>query len=270
MSTALFLKKRCCFGLAALFFSVLIAGTSWGAVRGSAPALKLFPQDVKENLNQTGQTAKAMESDLKEVIMALETQVKLSQAANCEDAQSDPGCQEITKQISEHYHEMLQIMKNSLPEMKASIQKTNKGIEKRLRQQLGRKSTPAEIQKMLGKQAMPKVTKGRFSLSGRFAKYYSMISTSSKGSSLAKLAAEIYLDSSEVTQWIDLMEADISRQELYLDVGSSYGPLTSEMLETVGSVKNIIFGEEEDMSGIPDAPAGAAGGFDDSNLIPQF
>ncbi len=258
MHTTNLFRGRVGAGILILLFAVFYASVSRG---DSGPALKLFPQDVTEQLSLTGKVAKAMENELKDVIKGFETQLELSQATSCDQQSDEPGCQEIAKQIGDHYQKMLDIMKNNLPEMKSTIKATNKGIEKRLRTQLGRKSTPADIQRMLGNQAMPKVTKGRFSLSKRFEKYHRLISSGAKGSSLAKLASEIYLDSAEVIKWVDLMEAEMIRQETIIRLGRMYGTITPEMESTVDAVKNIIFGEAEDESDIPESLEGGAGGF---------
>lgn len=244
-------------GATTLLIVCFLASTTWAA---SAPRLNLFPKDVTEHLSETGETARAMESELKGVITSLETQMDLFKASECEGSTGDPGCEKITRQIADGYQKMLDVMKESLPEMKQSIMATNKGIEKNLRRELGGKTTPAEMQKMLAKKKKPKVIKGRFSLSARFAQYHSLVS-SGGGQSLAKLAAEIYLDSKQVLEMIDLMDAEMARQETIIKLGSMYGTITPEMSGTVDAVKTVIFGEPEGESSLPEAPGGEAGGF---------
>ncbi len=241
--------------LSIIFFFTTIS------LAASAPRLNLFPSDVTEHLSETGETARAMETELKGVIKGLETQMNLFKASDCEGSTGDPGCESISRQMGERYQEMLDIMKSSLPEMRSSIMATNKGIEKNLRKELGGKTTPADIQKMLGKKAKPKVIKGRFSLSARFAKYHDLISSGGE-QSLAKLASEIYLDSKQVLEMIDLMDAEMARQETIIKLGSMYGTITPEMSDTVGAVKTVIFGEPEGESTLPEAPGGEAGGFE--------
>ena len=250
------IKPVLLFGLAALFLATFAISQASGA---STPRLNLFPSDVTEHLSNTGATAGAMEHSLKGVIQKLETQSKLYNETGCEGS-SDPGCEEIAKQMGDHYIEMLTIMKESLPEMKHSIKATNKGIEKNLRKELGKKTSPADIQRLLSKQTKPKVFKGRYSLSSRFAKYHKMIS-SGRNSSLATLASEIYLDSNEVLNMIELMEAEIAQQETLHKLGQMYGTLTPEMISTVDAVKTVIFGEPEGESTLPEARGGDVGAF---------
>nr|WP_319394772.1 hypothetical protein [uncultured Desulfobacter sp.] len=214
----------------------------------NAPRLNLFPSDVTEHLSNTGAVAGAMEESLKSVIQDLETQSRLYNETGCQRS-NDPGCSAIANQISNKYSEMLSIMKENLPEMKQAIRATNNGIGKNLRKELGRKTTPSDIQALLSNNAKPKVFKGRYSLSSRFAKYHKMISSGSKNT-LATLAAEIYLDSREVLNMIDMMEAEIAQQQTLIKLGSMYGTLTPEMMSTVDAVKTVIFGEPEDQGGI--------------------
>lgn len=239
------------FGLVTLIIAAFIIPQASAA---STPRLKLFPSDVTEHLSNTGATAGAMESNLKGVIQKLETQSQLYNETGCEGS-TDPGCEEIAKQMGDHYIEMLTIMKESLPEMKHSIQATNKGIEKNLRKELGKKTSPADIQRLLSKQSKPKVFKGRYSLSSRFARYHKMIS-SGRNNSLATLAAEIYLDSNEVLNMIELMEAEIAQQETLHKLGQMYGTLTPEMISTVDAVKTVILGEAKEESTLPEARGG--------------
>ncbi|MCP4690187.1 MAG: hypothetical protein GY859_19195, partial [Desulfobacterales bacterium] len=68
-------------GMTALLIVAFFTTISWAA---SAPRLNLFPKDVTEHLSETGETARAMETELKGVITSLETQMNLFQASECE------------------------------------------------------------------------------------------------------------------------------------------------------------------------------------------
>jgi len=229
------------------------------AAAASKPTLNLFPSDVTEQLTNTGTVAKQMEKSLKGTIQKLDAQKKLYDQTGC-DGSSEPGCDELAKQMGDHYMEILTIMKENLPEMKQSITATHKGIEKNLRKEVGKKTSPADIQRLLGKNGTPKVFKGKYSLSSRFAQYHKMISRGSNNT-LATLAAEIYLDSGAVLNMIGLMEAEIVQQETMIKLGQMYGTLTPQMIDTVDAVKAVIFGEVEDGGALPMADGGEVGGF---------
>ena len=217
-----------------------------------APQLTLFPRDVTDMLKETGATAKAMESDLRVVIGKFDKQTKLFEKSGCSGDSIDQGCKDMEEQIAQSYQEMLDIMQESLPKMKHNIKATNKVLGARMHKQLGLNKTPAEIQDTLGKESQPEVTTGRFSLSKRFSQYFKLISSDQQ--SLTVLAAEIYLDTSSVSDWIDLMEAEIGRQQTIIELGRMYGSISSEMLGTVDNVKNIVFGEEVASAGAGAAP----------------
>ncbi|MEH0022097.1 MAG: hypothetical protein V6Z89_20765 [Desulfobacter sp.] len=246
-------------GLITITLCLLSLFTTHATLAKQQPKLNLFPIDVTEHLRNTGVVAKDMENRLKGAIGKLENQTKLYNETGCKGSE-DPGCIEIAKQMGDHYMEMITIMKNSLPEMKSSIRSTNKGIGANLRKELGKKTTPADIQRLLSQKNKPKVFKGKYSLSSRFAKYHELIS-SGRTNNLATLASEIYLDSKEVLNMIDLMEAEISQQETYIRLGRMYGTLTSEMMETVQAVKSVVFGEAEDDSALPFMEDENSGGF---------
>jgi len=256
------MERRASFNRIIVLGFVTFLLTTFTTSQGSAatkPRLNLFPVDVTQHLSNTGVVAGAMESNLKVTIQKLESQSKLYNETGCEGS-IDPGCEEIARQMGDQYMEMLTIMKENLPEMKNSISATNSGIEKNLRRELGKKTSPADIQRLMAKQQKPKVFKGRYSLSSRFAEYHKLVSTGSNNN-LASLASEIYLDSKEVLNMIELMEAEIAQQETLHKLGMMYGTLTPEMMSTVDAVKTVIFGETEDELALPEAKGDEATAF---------
>lgn len=233
-----------------ILFNVLAVAS----IATGAPVINLFPSDVKEHITNTGAMAKDMETELRGVIEKLDAQTKLYKEIGCDNS-DDPGCMEIRKQIGNHYKEMLEIMESSLPEMKQYMAATGKGIEKRIKKELGQKTSPAEIQNLLSGSARPKVVKSRISLSGRFAKYYEMIKSGS-GTNIVSLASEIYLDSRAVLDTIDLMAQEIQRQKMVIVVEEQWGTITPEMVTMVNTVKEIVFGELDDSAVLPVREAG--------------
>jgi hypothetical protein len=235
-----------------LVLALALAQSLPAAANTGAPQLKLFPRDVTEMLKETGETARAMESSLKGVIAHFESQTALFNQSGCSAGSEDPGCVELSGQIAQNYQKMLDIMQENLPQMKRTINATSKGLAARLRTQLGKNATPAQLQNTLGPQSQPVVAQGRFSLSKRFEQYYRLISSNQQ--SLATLASEIYLDASSVSEWIDLMEAEIGRQQTIIELGRLYGSVTPEMVRMVDNVKSIVFGEEETRGSVPAGP----------------
>ena len=235
------------------------------ALAKTSPTLRLFPTTVVESIKHTSETAKAMEVDLQSVIERLNEQEQLYSASKCEGAEAEQGCREITGQLSQTYLEMLNVMESRLPDMEDSVRATNTSLERRIRKELGRKTTPRGLQKLLEKtplkssqQAPYRRRAGR--LSEKFRQYYRLVATAPRtgsGGSLAAVAAEIYLDTQEVKDLIALTRDEISRAKLMIDLDQMYGIITPEMFEMVGRVKTIIFGETDEEESIPDPPQGS-------------
>ena len=230
----------------------------------SSPTLRLFPTTVVESIKHTSETAKAMEADLQSVIERLNQQEELYIASKCEGAEAEQGCSEISSQLSQTYLEMLELMESRLPGMEDSVRATNTSLERRIRKELGRKTTPRGLQKLLEKTPLKSSEPARYKsrsgrLSEKFRQYYRLVATaprSGSGGSLAAVAAEIYLDTREVQDLIALTRDEISRSKLMIDLDQLYGIITPEMFEMVGRVKTIIFGETGEEEGIPDPPRG--------------
>ncbi len=230
-----------------------------------SPTIRLFPTTVVENIKHTGEAARAMEQDLQSVIDRLNQQEELYLASKCEGAAAEPGCSEIADQLGQTYLEMLDLMETRLPGMEDSVRATNASLEKRIRSELGRKTTPRGLQKVLQRTPQQPVESPRYKrrsgrLSEKFRQYYKLVAMAPRtrsGGSLASVAAEIYLDTQEVQELIALTRDEISRAKLMIDLDQAYGIITPEMFEMVGRVKSILFGETADEDSIPGPPPGS-------------
>lgn len=211
------------------------------------PQLKLFPMSVTEHLSNTGEAAAAMENNLKEVITELKAQEELFTSTGCEGMTESQGCDDIARQMGDSYMKMIDIMERNLPEMENSVAKTNKAVARTLRSEIGKKASPADVQRLLGQQSQRQPFKGRYSLSKRFEDYKRLVS-SGNDYNLATLAAEIYLDSLSVKDMIAVMKGEIAQQKTLHKMGSMYGTLTPDMTTTVDRVKILLFGEPDEGS----------------------
>jgi len=217
------------------------------------PTIRLFPTTVVEDLRLTSSVAKEMETGLQEVIGRLDQQQQLYQESKCEGAEEDPGCQRMAKQLGATYLEMLGIMEERLPDMEHTVNNTRLSLEKRLRSELGNKMTPWMLQETLiggspqGQPAAAPKLRGRsgMRLSERFKQYYQLVSSSGSQSdqSLAVLAADVYLDMDETSVLIARTREEIARATLMEQLNQSFGIVTPEMMEVVGGVKSILFGD---------------------------
>ena len=231
------------------------AQPSLAADGASGPVLRLFPTTVLEDIRETGAVAEEMENGLQEVIHRLDLQQQLFVDSQCQGAEGDEGCAQISKQIGATYLEMLELMGDRLPSMERAVNSTRLSLETRLRKELGQRTTPSTLQdQLLGKGASVAASaadrpalRGRSGvrLSDRFKQYYSLVATKNEGpgGSLAVVASDIYLDMEEAAQLIAATQEEIGRAALMEQLNQSFGIITPEMAAVVGGVKEILFGE---------------------------
>ena len=234
----------------------------------NAPTIRLFPTTVVEDLRQTSSVAREMETGLQEVIGRLDQQQQLYNESKCDGADADPGCQRLAKQLGATYLEMLGIMEERLPDMEHTVNNTRLSLEKRLRSEIGNKMTSWTLQEtLLGSHeetsdAPPPTLRGRsgMRLSERFRQYYQLVASSGSQNdqSLAVLASDIYLDMDETSELIARTREEIARATLIEQLNQSFGTITPEMMEVVGGVKSILFGDESDYVQIAGPPPGNA------------
>ncbi len=239
----------------------LILGVFAAASHADGPVVRLFPTTVVEDIRQTGAAAEAMENGLSDVIERLDLQRELYAESRCAEAQDDPGCEQIQRQLGATYLEMLNTMSEHLPQMERAVANTRASLEARLRDELGRRTTPTDLQALvLGEAKAPASTardlalRGRsgLRLSDRFQRYYQLVSTSpNAGQSLSVVAADIYLDMDEAAALLAATQEEIARASLMEQLSQSFGVITPEMEQVVSGVKSILFGD-------PDAPGGIA------------
>lgn len=96
-------------------------------------------------------------------------------------------------------------------------------------------------------------------LSERFRQYYQLVATSgSQGDqSLAVLASDIYLDMKETSLLISRTRQEIARATLMEQLNQSFGIITPEMMEVVGGVKSILFGDADSVPIVAGPPPGS-------------
>jgi len=250
--------------VAAIGCALVLAGEACA----NTPTIQLFPTTVVEDLRQTGNVARDMETGLQEVIGRLDQQQQLYNESKCDGADNDPGCQRLARQIGATYLEMLTIMEERLPDMEHTVNNTRNSLEKGLRNELGKKMTPWTLQEtLIGNTpgaAQPKASptlRGRsgMRLSERFKQYYQLVATSgAKGDqSLAVLASDIYLDMEETSLLIQRTRQEIARATLMEQLNQSFGIITPEMIEVVGGVKSILFGDADSVPLVAGPPPGS-------------
>ena len=250
-----------------LLLALMAPAFSTSAAKG--PVMKLFPTTVLEDIRETGAAAETMEDNLQDVIASLDLQQQLYNESRCSGADEDPGCDRIARQLGATYLEMLESMEQRLPAMEEAVSNTRDSLAKRLKQELGQKSTSGKLQDLLlgrieslpadGQNAALRGRSG-IRLSNRFKQYYNLVATrnGSPTQSLAVIASDIYLDMIDAGNLIAATREEISRAALMEQLNQSFGQITPEMNEVVSGVKSILFGEDElstPIASVPDRSA---------------
>ena len=250
---------------ALVFGALFLFGTAASQATVSGPVVRLFPTTVLEDIRETGQVAEDMENNLAQIIARRDMQQQLYTESLCQGADGDQGCERIAKQIGATYLEMLETMSDRLPEMERAVNSTRSSLEKRLRQELGQRTTPTSLQNMLmgeagsatSEESRPAL-RGRSGvrLSDRFKQYYELVATSrnTPSQSLAVVASDIYLDMEQASRLIAATQQEISRAALMEQLNQSFGMITPEMSAVVSGVKEILFGESITDSPIASPP----------------
>jgi len=248
-------------------FSLAVSLPVTALAQSTAPTIRLFPTTVVEDLRQTSSVAREMETGLQEVIGRLDQQQLLYNESKCDGAESDPGCQRLAKQLGATYLEMLGIMEQRLPDMEHTVNNTRLSLEKRLRSEIVNKMTSWTLQETLlgsnpqGNDEPAPMMRGRsgMRLSERFRQYYQLVASSGSKNdqSLAVLASDIYLDMDETAELIARTREEIARATLIEQLNQSFGTITPEMMEVVGGVKSILFGDEGDYIQVAGPPPGS-------------
>ena len=210
-----------------------------------------------------------METGLQEVIGRLDQQQALYHESKCDGAENDSGCQRLARQIGATYLEMLTIMEERLPDMEHTVNNTRdkprEGPAQRTRQEndaveiAGNTDRWQSLCNAHSKSAPTLRGRSGMRLSERFNQYYQLVATSgAKGDqSLAVLASDIYLDMDETSLLIQRTRQEIARATLMEQLNQSFGIITPEMIEVVGGVKSILFGDEEAQALVAGPPPGS-------------
>ena len=234
---------------ATLFVATAALVSAPVSAQSSGPQVSLFPRAVTAELAVTRDAAREMENGMSEIVKRMQKQKELYANSNCEgDASGSVGCNQIISQLSDSYITMLDKMAETLPEVKQSVQNTEKMLQKRIATELGRKQTPDQLQKALlndGRDVRQPyqgpTTSGR-SMSSIFERQFRMISQN-QGQSMMSMASEIYLDMRAASGWVERLEAQLIRQKQIAELQVSAGTLTPEMDSTIAEVTAMVLGE---------------------------
>lgn len=230
----------------------MVTGLPQPATAAAGPGVSLFPTAVRDHIKFTQESAAQTESVLQSTVANLEEQMASYQAARCDGATNDRGCAQIKEQISTEYKRLLEGLRENLPDMERAIRQTNVTLGRRLRTEIGQKMTPADIQELVSKSGNGPTKVARQSrMSANFQRYYSLVRTNTEND-LTTLAAQIYNDTESSMHFIELTKAEIDRALVSIELNQFFGDVTEGMINTVDSVKALLFEPPEDATLFPE------------------
>ena len=244
------------FPIRSTVMAAALAAALSAQAHATGPKVNLFPKAVLNEIKLTTETTKSMEQGLLPIVEKMSSQKKLYDQTHCEGDQSgSSGCGEIFQTISATYVEMLDEMSEALPELRKSVHNSELMLQKRLATELGRKSTPHDMQKNLLQGDLTPVrrtspVRNKRSMSAIMERNFKRISgAGSSKQSMMAMASDIYLDMRDTSIWIDRLEAQITQQKAMAELNISMGILPAGMEETIEEVVTMVIGEA---SGDPD------------------
>jgi hypothetical protein len=235
---------------------ISLTAASGMALASTTPTLDLFPMSVKEQIRQTSEAAKTIETNIQGVISQMDSQHELYQASKCDAVHADAGCEAIKRNINQSFIEMLTEVEKSLPTVEHAMQKIKSGMESSLRGKIGMGMSPRELQAHIaGKRSSVGKNKHKrkrtANLSSVFSKYYQLVSTNRSGGSIPTMAAGVYLDSIETLEFTSMIKQEIAIAKVEAELRDIYSDVTPQMMTTVAGVKTLLFGAPEDQAIAP-------------------
>jgi hypothetical protein len=237
----------------ALFLTQSLAEALPQQASETRPKINLFPTSVVESLSETSRAARDMESSMYEVVAKLDKQKQAFESTHCENSE-DAGCVQLRKAIRGTYKEMLDVMQQSIPRMRSSLDITASSMGASLRSEIGRKMTPGDVQRILAGRSASTRGAAAFNanpsrqgkLSKMFSRYYELVKRGGRqADALPVLASQIYLDSMQSMYYLELIEAEIGSQSTELVLELEWGELTDQISATVTDVKTLLWGETD-------------------------
>lgn len=247
------------FKISALAVTMSLAVLSSQALASSnAPRVNLIPVTAVESIKQSSETAKSMESRLTLILEKVELQKSLYDNSKCEGALNDKGCEQIFNALSESYKEFLTGLNEELPNLSQQLNTTAKSIEKQLRKELGKGMTAVDIQRLVsGKRANGKTQvaartrNNSYSMVKWLKNIGKTVSSGGYGAPTAVVASDIYVNMSLAHAEIEQIQMDINHSLATIDTHQAFGQLSPGQLETIASVKKMLFGEVDGESALP-------------------
>ena len=231
--------------------------TAQAVASKNAPTIDLIPVTAQESIKQSAASAKTMKDKISPILDRIENQKTLYKNAKCDGAVDDKGCDQIFKTMSTSYKSFLEVLNEELPNLSKQLGVTAKSIEKQIRKKLGKGMTPVDLQRLVSgrkangrKQLKARTGNNSYSMVALLSNMEKAISTSGHGDVPAVVASDIYINMLLATDAIEQIQVSIGQSLATIDTYNAFGQLSSHQLDTISSVKGMLFGQT-DTSNLP-------------------
>ena len=226
----------------AFICGILCLGLSVPCIAKQVP-INPITSDIRDKIRESSQLISRVEENMAPKVNDLETIYKSYEP--CKKKQNDSGCVEIEHQIKLKYKDVLSTMAGDLPNLKKTIKTTAIDLGNSVRSQTRTKSFKELYDHVSTKGRLPKP---RGPLSKKLSDLLKALGKPSTNISILELSLQTQADLISASQYLDYLEAELSRQIMLVDMDVDFGILSPEIATVMQGVTEI-FGYNADFGG---------------------
>ncbi len=232
------------------------------AQKRDIPIFKI-PPEVTDNLGKTREMLMQVQDSMATKVHDLETMLK-TYKETCEGDTQDRGCAELLNQVKQQYLQVLKTLEKEMPKIKSTISQTADQLGKTLKAKTRYKSVKDLYENVSKKNALPPI---RGPLSKKLNEIVSLMRKSRGGRDVSplELSLQTQADLIASADAMNYLEAEITRQRLFVETVVSFGDLSPMIGSVMASVSEIFdYDIEAGEVPVPDVgvDAGGAAGWD--------
>lgn len=218
-----------------------------------------IPPEVTDNLGKTREMIMQVQDSMATNVHDLETMMK-TYKETCEGDSRDRGCAEMLNQVKQQYLQVLKTLEKEMPKIKGTISQTADQLGQTIKAKTRHQSIKDLYEDVSTKNALPPI---RGPLSKKLNEIVGLMRQGHGGVDVSpmELSLQTQADLIASADALNYLEAEITRQRLFVETVVTFGDLSPMIGTVMGSVSEI-FDYDIDAGGIevPDVSSDAAGG----------
>lgn len=197
--------------------------------------------DIRDKLKESAELVGTVEDGMAPKVSDLEKIYK-TYVETCKDVGNDRGCVEIQDQIRAKYKAILSSMADDLPKLKQTVSMTAQDLGKSIRAKTHSKDIKDLYEHLAKKGSLPKI---RGPLSKKLSELLKAMGRPNTNVSILELSLQTQADLISASEFLEYLEAEISRQVVVVDMVQDFGVLSPEMASVMKGVADV-FGYDVD------------------------